>query len=56
MTDPIRCQCKGCSSCAPARGECGRGPRDYPGENYCKECHDEAARVTMDAQPQTNLR
>ena len=51
MTDPIRCQCKGCSSCAPTRGECGRGSGHYPGENYCKECHDDAARVAMDAQP-----
>jgi len=56
MTKPIRCQCKGCTRCSPERGPCERPPGDYPGEYYCEDCHQEAARVMFDAQPQTNLR
>jgi hypothetical protein len=57
-TKPSHCQCNGCTRCSPERGRCGRTPGDFPGEalSYCQPCHEDAARVTMLAQPQTNRR
>src|SRR5215472_1731977 len=55
MTKPSRCQCGGCLRCSPERGRCERPAGDYPGEYYCEDCHQEAARVMFDAQPQTNM-
>ena len=51
MIKPSQCQCKGCSRCSPESGGCERPPGDYPGEYYCEDCHQEAARVMFDAQP-----